>query len=177
MDGSKPLGKSHLNLVNWLNYAIWTNNPMKSKPIPSELGNLSLLYTGENPNILKVMFGLTEGKEMEWNLIPEGMGFPYSTFPSGIRNPYLQLFLIFFDTKGTFRKIKTNIRYGFDEFYSHIWVKKNWIKRLLIDLLGTLMLVSGRETSFPAWNILSERSALHRAFMVFVFSYSCLVSL
>lgn len=42
--------------------------------------------------------------------------------------------------------------------------------------LGTLMVVSGRETSLPATKILSDKSALHRAFMVFFASSSCPVT-
>lgn len=44
---------------------------------------------------------------------------------------------------------------------------------LLRGLLGFLMVVSGRDTSFPALNIPSDTSALHRTLMVFCISSSC----
>ena len=61
-----------------------------------------------------VWFNRREWNGMKWNLISEGMGFPYSTPSSGIKNPYLQLFLILSDFTGISRKVKTNIKYGFD---------------------------------------------------------------
>ncbi|MCI80469.1 hypothetical protein A2U01_0101740 [Trifolium medium] len=48
--------------------------------------------------------------------------------------------------------------------------------RYLRGLLGSLMVVSGRETSLPAMKILSDGSALHRAFIAFLVSSLCPVT-